>query len=205
MGAVPDAERAAELLDTAVGLGTGPAGPASRAVKTFMFTDIVKSTNLVDAIGDEAWEDILHWHDQTLRSLFAEQRGEEVKHVGDGFFVAFPDAAAAIECAVAIQCTLAGHRREQGFSPQVRIGQQGFSPQVRIGLHTTEATRRGRDYGGKGVHKSARIAALADADEILASQKTLTDAPVSFSVSEPREVSLKGISKPVSVVTIDWR
>jgi class 3 adenylate cyclase len=159
-----------------------------------MFTDIVKSTNLVEAIGDEAWEDLLHWHDETLRSLFAEQGGEEVKHVGDGFFVAFPDAAAAIECAVTIQCTLADHRREQGFSPQVRIG-----------LHTAEATRRGRDYGGKGVHESTRIAALADAGEILASQETLTDAPVSFSVSDPREVSLKGISKPVSVVTIEWR
>src|SRR5262245_47814015 len=32
-----------------------PADGPRRVVKTFMFTDIVKSTNLVEAIGDEAW------------------------------------------------------------------------------------------------------------------------------------------------------
>ena len=43
-----------------------------------MFTDICKSTNLVEAIGDDAWEDLLRWHDQTLRALFVEHSGEEV-------------------------------------------------------------------------------------------------------------------------------
>ena len=52
-------------------------GPASRRVaRTFMFTDIVKSTNLVEALGDEAWEALLSWHDQTLRSAFASMGGE---------------------------------------------------------------------------------------------------------------------------------
>ncbi|MCH6555978.1 MAG: adenylate/guanylate cyclase domain-containing protein, partial [Chloroflexi bacterium] len=156
LGAVLDTRRAAELL------GDGASQKATpRAVKTFMFTDIVKSTNLVEAIGDEAWENLLHWHDQTLRSLFGEHEGEEVKHAGDGFFVAFPDAAGAVECAAAIQRTLADHRRKHGFAVQVRIG-----------LHSAEATRRGRDYGGKGVHQAARIASLAEGGEILASQTT---------------------------------
>jgi class 3 adenylate cyclase len=159
-----------------------------------MFTDIVKSTNLVEAIGDDAWEDLLHWHDQTLRSLFDEHEGEEVKHGGDGFFVAFPDAARAVECAAAIQRTLVDHRREHGFAVQVRIG-----------LHSAEATRRGRDYGGKGVHQAARIAALAEGGEILSSQATLAGDAVRYSLSEPRLVSLKGISEPVPVVAIEWR
>ena len=37
----------------------GKTGPARRVMKTFMFTDIVGSTNLVEALGDEAWEAIL--------------------------------------------------------------------------------------------------------------------------------------------------
>jgi class 3 adenylate cyclase len=149
---------------------------------------------LVEAIGDEAWEDLLHWHDQTLRSLFGEHEGEEVKHAGDGFFVAFSDAARAIECAAAIQRTLVDHRREHGFAVQVRIG-----------LHSAEATRRGRDYGGKGVHQAARIASLAKGGEILASQEIIEAGPIPFVVSEPREVSLKGISAPVQVATVEWR
>jgi class 3 adenylate cyclase len=189
LGATPDARRAAELL------GDGASQKATpRAVKTFMFTDIVKSTNLVEAIGDEAWENLLHWHDQTLRSLFGEHEGEEVKHAGDGFFVAFPDAARAVECAAAIQRTLADHRREHGFAVQVRIG-----------LHSAEATHRGRDYGGKGVHQAARIAALAEGGEILASRETLEGGSMPFVVSDPREVSLKGISDPVQVASVDWR
>jgi class 3 adenylate cyclase len=192
LGAVPDARRAAELLGPDVGsAGRQPKAPVRRATKTFMFTDICKSTNLVEAIGDEAWEDLLRWHDQTLRSLFAEHSGEEIKHGGDGFFVAFEGAAAAVECAAAMQRTLAEHRREHGFAVQVRIG-----------LHAAEATRRGRDYVGKGVHQAARIAALAQGGEILASQDTVAEGPIRFAVSEPRAVSLKGISQPVQLVVI---
>ncbi|MCH7522889.1 MAG: hypothetical protein IH920_03845, partial [Chloroflexi bacterium] len=72
-------------------------------------------------------------------------------------------------------------------------------------LHSAEATRRGRDYGGKGVHQAARIASLAEGGEILASQATLAADAVSYSLSEPRLVSLKGISEPVPVVAIEWR
>ncbi|HYL41087.1 MAG TPA: ferredoxin, partial [Candidatus Binatus sp.] len=34
----------------------GKTGPARRVMKTFMFTDIVGSTNLVEVLGDEAWD-----------------------------------------------------------------------------------------------------------------------------------------------------
>ena len=195
LGAALDARHATELLGADNGTSDRKrAAPARRATKTFMFTDIVKSTDLTEAMGDEAWEDVLRWHDETLRSCLAKHAGEEVKHGGDGFFVAFDAPAGAIECAVAIQRTLADHRREQGFAPQVRIG-----------LHTAAATLRGRDYSGTGVNQAARIAALADGGEVLASQETLATEPVHFPVSELRTVSLKGISKPVEVAAIEWR
>jgi class 3 adenylate cyclase len=151
----------------------------------------VRSTNLVEAIGDEAWLDLRRWHDQTLRSLFAEHAGEEVDHAGDGFFVAFDDPASAISCAVAIQRTLAEHRRGHGFAPTVRIG-----------VHAAPATRSGTGFSGKGVHEAARIASLAAGGEILASLETVASSSRSFVASEPRAVRLKGISSPVDVVAI---
>ena len=68
-----------------------------RVLKTFMFTDIVKSTNLAEALGDEAWQAVLGWHNETLRALFAAHQGREVVSTGDGFFVGFdtPDSAIA--------------------------------------------------------------------------------------------------------------
>ena len=58
---------------------------AAPATRTFMFTDIVGSTALLEAIGDVAWHDLLAWHDAALRDVFNEHGGEEVDHTGDGF------------------------------------------------------------------------------------------------------------------------
>ncbi len=159
-----------------------------------MFTDIVRSTNVVEAIGDEAWTALVSWHDKALRGLFAAHRGEEVDHAGDGFFVAFADPASAVECAVAIQRRLAEHRREHGFAPQVRIG-----------VHATEATRHGAGYKGRGVHEAARIAALAAGDEIIASRETVDGMRPPPAVSNPRSVELKGLPAPVDVCFVEWR
>jgi len=140
-----------------------------------------------------AWTDLLRWHDQTLRSLSAAHGGEEIHHAGDGFFVAFHEPVAAVECAVAVQRTLREHRRSQGFAPSVRIG-----------LHAAEATRDSSGYQGKGVHAAARISALAEGGEILASARTLDGASLHFPVSATRVAELKGISEPVELTTIGW-
>jgi class 3 adenylate cyclase len=165
-----------------------------RVTRTFMFTDIVRSSNLVEAIGDEAWEDLVGWHDRTLRGLFEEHRGREVDHAGDGFFVAFEDPGAALAAAVAIQRSLAQHRRSHGFAPQVRIG-----------IHAAEATDLGQDYRGKGVHRAARIGALAEGGEILVSEETLAAADGGWEASEAREVPLKGFTEPAWVASLSWR
>ena len=114
------------------------------------------STDLVRTIGDEAWEGILRWHDDTLRTQIGSHHGEVVHTTGDGFFASFADAAAAASCAVAIQRRLTVHRRKHGFAPQVRIG-----------LHSTEATMIADDYAGLGVHEAARVGAIAEGGEIL--------------------------------------
>jgi class 3 adenylate cyclase len=75
---------------------------------------------------------------------------------------------------------------------------------VRIGVHAAEATRASGDYEGAGVHAAARIAALAEGSEVLASVETVEGAG-SVADGEPREVSLKGLAKPVRVVAVDWR
>ena len=189
VGAHPSVELANKLM----GQIAGSVQPPDRVSRAFMFTDIVKSTDLVGVIGDEAWEDLLAWHDQMLRSLFTSNGGEVAHHTGDGFFVTFDDARSALTCAIAIQRALTEHRRAHGFALQVRIG-----------VHVAEATRRGEDYSGGEVHKAARIAALAEGGEILASRETISAARQGFKTSESREVTLKGIASPVQVTRVDW-
>ena len=181
-------EEVEELLPWQLRGKTGP----RRVQKTFMFTDIVKSTNLVEALGDEAWQAVLRWHDEALRASFTAHKGEEITATGDGFFVGFDSPEEAIACAVAIQRRLSEHRQTQGFSPPVRIG-----------VHAAGATQVGRNFTGKGVHEAARIAALAGGGEIVASRETAVGSR--FPLSETREVPIRGISEPMQIVSVDWR
>ena len=192
LGARLDLDR----VDALLGDERPASGPsAQRATKTFMFTDIVTSTDLVGLIGDDAWSELLRWHDRELRAAFAAHGGEEVNHTGDGFFVAFERAIDGIECAVDIQRRLARHRREHGFAPWVRIG-----------LHAADATREGRDYRGQGVHVAARVGAAAGSEEILVTATVLDGiGPGRFPLSEARSLTLKGVREPVEVRSVAWR
>jgi class 3 adenylate cyclase len=192
LGARLDLARVDALLGEEAG---SPAAATQRLTRTFMFTDIVTSTDLVGLIGDDAWGQLLQWHDRELRSAFANHRGEEVNHTGDGFFVAFERAIDALECAVDIQRRLARHRHEHGFAPTVRIG-----------LHAAEASRQGGDYRGRGVHVAARIGAAAGSEEILVSSAALDGVSASrFGLSDPRRLTLKGVDEPLEVRSVTWR
>jgi len=163
-----------------------------RVVKTFMFTDIVQSTQMLELLGEEGWQDVLRWHDDTLRAAFAAHEGTEISATGDGFFISFDSPDAALACAVAVQRTLAEHRKRHGFAPRVRIG-----------LHASGATQVRGNYQGRGVHEAARIAALAESGEILASLDTVRGGHQTH--SPPRAVELKGFSEPIDVVSVEWR
>jgi class 3 adenylate cyclase len=166
-------------------------GPV-QARMTFMFTDIVGSTNLAEALGDHAWERLLRWHDDTLRGLVRSGGGDIVNSTGDGFFAAFASAAAGVACAVAIQRALRDHRAATGFAIAVRIG-----------LHTADANRREDDYSGMGVHVAARVAALAVGGEIVVTAETLAEAGEQVA-GELRDVVIKGVSAGARVATVTW-
>jgi class 3 adenylate cyclase len=188
LGARIDAAAAERELRAAEDRRSGPV----QARKTFMFTDIVGSTNLAEALGDQAWERLLRWHDDTLRGIVKSSGGEIVNSTGDGLFVAFDSAREGIDCAVSIQRALRDQRQSSGFAPPVRIG-----------LHTAEANRRGTDYSGMGVHVAARVAALAGGEEIVATAETVAEAGDVPSTS-PRDVTVKGVTAPVSLASISW-
>ncbi len=101
LGARVDVDVAEREIRDATDRRSGP----QTARKTFMFTDIVGSTSLAEAIGDERWERLLRRHDEQLRGLIEGGGGQIVNSTGDGFFAAFESARAAVETAIAIQRT----------------------------------------------------------------------------------------------------
>ena len=181
LGAALDVARVNELLGRV------------EARRTFVFTDIVDSTKLLDTLGDDKWKRLLARHDELVRERIVESGGEVVKKTGDGFFASFESPKAAIEAAIAIQRALAA---------------EIVAPDVRIGAHSGGSFRTdadATDYGGQGVHVAARIGAAARGGEILISADTLDGFGSAFRVSEPRSEALKGLEVPVAVVSVDWR
>ena len=194
LGASTEVRRVDGLLGADEAAAT-VAHPSHKVIRTFMFTDIVTSTDLVGLIGDDAWSELLRWHDRELRDAIGKHSGVVISDTGDGFFAAFERAEEAIDAAVEVQRRLVKHRREHGFAPSVRIG-----------LHTAEALHDGGNYRGRGVHVAARVGAAATRDEILVSQATVDAAKrIRFTLSEPRPVELKGVKEPVEVRSVDWR
>jgi pimeloyl-ACP methyl ester carboxylesterase len=123
-----------------------------RVLVTVLFTDIVAATEHAAAVGDRDWRELLTRHHALVRQQLERFRGCEIDTAGDGFLASFDGPARAVRCAWAVSRAV-----------------KSLGIQIRAGLHTGECERIGDKLGGIGVHIGARVAALADADEVLVS------------------------------------
>jgi class 3 adenylate cyclase len=149
----------------------------SRVLATVVFTDIVGSTELAARLGDRAWKQLLEQHHATVRALLARYRGHEVDTAGDGFFASFDGPGRAVRCALAISESI-----------------QRLGLQARIGVHTGEVETIDGKTGGIAVNIGARIGALAQPSQVLASQ-TVVDlvAGSGLQFADHGTYDLKGI------------
>ena len=164
------------------------------SVVTFLFTDLVGSTELTDSLGDEGAQEILRIHNAVVRTEVGRHAGSEVKTMGDGFMIAFRSPTSALACAVAIQRAIAQHNHEQPA--------RGFM--VRMGLNAGEAIQEEADFFGAAVIVAARIAALADGGEILTSEavKQLGQGTRGIEYEFKGEFQLKGLREPHRVYQV---
>jgi class 3 adenylate cyclase len=152
---------------------------------TIVFTDIVGSTELTSALGDQAWLAVLRAHNEIVKRATADGGGTVVKGQGDGFMLAFASARRALSTAWAIQR---------------RIGETFNDPgspiQVRVGMHTGDTLRDGDDFFGGAVNYAARVAATASGQEIVVSNVAhdLLASSGEFTFDEPRSVVLRGFA-----------
>jgi class 3 adenylate cyclase len=118
---------------------------------TLLFTDIVNSTELLHRAGDENAQRLFETHHKLLSAAVAADGGHEVKWLGDGLMVAFPSAAAAVRCAIAMQHS-AGRRAA-----------------LRLGLHVGDVLKKESDYFGTAVVVARRLCESAGGGQILCS------------------------------------
>lgn len=148
-------ENSDRILDEMEHFLTGETSTPSveRVLATVVFTDIVGSTARAEALGDQAWGDLLDLHDKAVRKELERFRGNEVKWTGDGFLAAFDGPARAIQCALAIVSTV-----------------RALGIEVRAGIHTGEVDFVKNDIRGIAVHIASRVADLANAGDVVVSR-----------------------------------
>jgi pimeloyl-ACP methyl ester carboxylesterase/class 3 adenylate cyclase len=166
------------IRDFVVPIATTDERPERESVlATVLFTDLVGSTAKAAELGDRGWRDLLEQHHTRIRQQLSQFRGVELDTAGDGFFARFDGPARAIRCATAI-----------------REAVEGIGLEVRAGLHTGECEILDGKVAGIAVSIGARVAAQAEAGEILVSQ-TVKDlvAGSGISFGDRGAAELKGV------------
>jgi predicted ATPase/class 3 adenylate cyclase len=156
---------------------------------TFLFTDIEASTKLAQE-HPETWESLRERHHSILHSAVGGQNGYIFKTIGDGFCVAFPTAASALQAALKSQSDL---QNETWSSTPIK---------VRMGIHTGQAEiQAGGDYQGYlTLTRAQRVMSVAHGGQILLSNSSAElirgELPAGVSLMDMKEHRLKGLVNP---------
>jgi hypothetical protein len=122
-----------------------------------------------------------------------------VKLLGDGVFAVFALEADAVAACVAIQKRLAER--------PVRPGGMGSAVQMQIGVESGEVVEIEGDCYGDAVNSAARLADLAGAAQILATQRVRDALPESLSglLRPLGPMYLRGKSEATEVFRVQWQ
>jgi class 3 adenylate cyclase len=183
------------IADAVVEFGTGsrriePTVPAR--FRTVLFTDLVGHTEMMSRLGDERGRAVLREHEAITREVLKAHGGAEVKTMGDGFMASFGSVTRAVECAVGLQRAFADH--------------EGEALSVRVGLNAGEPIEEDGDLFGATVILASRIAAKAEAGEVLVSDNVRSlCSGKGFLFADRGEFTAKGFDDPVRIYEVAWR
>jgi class 3 adenylate cyclase len=165
------------------------------APTTLLFTDLLESTALLQRVGDERAQRILHAHRQLLREALASHGGREVKWLGDGVLTTFASVADGVRCAVTM-------------AQRARLPAAGERLGVRIGLHVGEVLPHAEaDYVGTPVVLARRLCDRAAAGQILCGSAVveLLRGRQGFEFAAVGPLELKGFPEPVAAYEVRYQ
>ena len=130
-------------------------------VLTIMMTDIVGSTALRRARGDQAADEIFGLQAAIVREEVMAFGGRVHKSLGDGFLISFPSTVAAVRAAAALQRAMHRHNTTD----------TQHAVEIRIGIHTGHVTEHNGDLFGQAVDGAAQVMVEAVGGQILTSDE----------------------------------
>ena len=134
------------------GFAKGSGSSNRRTLASVLMTDIVDSTARAVEMGEERWLELISRHNELAERAIDSNEGRLIKTTGDGVLGLFDSAERAVRAAMAIADAV----RPLGI-------------QIRAAVQTGEIEMTAGDVRGVVVHATARMMALAAADEVIIS------------------------------------
>jgi adenylate cyclase len=154
-------------------------------VPAMCFLDLAGYTRLTEERGDQAAAELAATLAVLVERLARGQGGTPVKWLGDGVMLHFREPAGAVASALAMVD---------------RVPEAGL-PQAHVGVAAGPVVVQGGDYFGRTVNLASRVAARAQAGQVLVTGAVAeAPAPAGVVFSELGRVRFKGFSAPVRVL-----
>ncbi len=129
-----------------------------------LFADVVGSTHLYEALGDERARDTVQHCLRIMREATEQFGGTVIKTMGDEVMATFPSADDAMNAASQMQ---------KRISSSNQLGTPGTHVAIRIGCHFGPVVAEDRDIFGAAVHTANRMTSQAKAGQILTTAVTV--------------------------------
>src|SRR5512132_1296901 len=154
-------------------------------VPAMCFLDLAGFTRLTEERGDQAAAELADTLAVLVERLARGQGGTPVKWLGDGVMLHYRQPAGAVESALAM----------------VRRVPEAGLPQAPVGVAAGPVVVQGGDYFGRTVNLAARVAARAQAGQVLVTAAVAqASAPDGVTYRDLGELRLKGFTAPVQVL-----
>lgn len=182
-----------------------------RKLVTALFTDIVGSTTLAEAMDPEDWREIVSGTHQRVSEAVYRYEGTIAQLLGDGVLAFFgaplaheDDAERAIRAGLAILASI----RE--YSAQLKKEKRVDNFQLRVGLNTGPVVvgNIGSDLHmeylavGDTVNLASRMQSAAEPNTILISENTHRFVTTLFEFEDRGKIAVKGKAEPIQVYSV---
>ena len=131
---------------------------------TILFADVVGSTQLYEAMGDEGARETVQKCVDIMKEATEQYGGSVIKTMGDEVMSTFPSADDAMN---------AGSQMQKRITNNDQLTDGGIPVSIRIGCHYGPVVQEQNDIFGAAVHTANRMTSQAKAKQIVISGATV--------------------------------
>lgn len=171
---------------------------ASEKKLAILFADVVGSTQLYEALGDDRARETVQQCLAVMKQATEHYGGSVIKTMGDEVMATFPSADDALNAA---------NQMQQRITNTIRIETDDSHVSIRIGCHFGTVVAEERDIAGAAVATANRMTSQAKAGQILTTSSLVEQLSPQWKalVRQIDVVTPKGQSDEVAVFEVLWQ